>query len=259
MVAFAQVTGKSSASAVSPRDVWDALRAAGATPVQAAGIMGNMIAESGLDPEAVNPKGAYGLAQWTSSAYPKASSLVTGHPAADLAEQVKFLAQTGGLRAATGSTPAQAAASFSANYERCAGCQHGGSQNTTRQANAGTVAGWATANNWPSTTSKATDTAQLSTATAAQADATCAWMLGGGSFQLLPIPGFPSTGEPSFCVISKAQLRGGEAIALMLGGALLMLAGVNLALYVSGAYDRLGTAGQKLAAGAAQAALFVPK
>jgi Phage tail lysozyme len=254
MVAFAQAKGKPSTATVTPRDVWDELRAAGATPVQAAGIMGNMIAESQLDPEAVNPKGAYGLVQWSTDAYPQASSLVTGHPAADLVEQVKYLAQTGGFKAASGSTPAQAASSFAAGYERCAGCQHGGAQNTTRQASAGTVAGWAAAGNWPSTTTKATDTAQLSTASSAQAAATCWWSLGALAN---PIPAWVPLiggGSTSLCVMDKSQARGAEAVALMLGGALVMLAGVNLALYVAGAYDRLGTAGQRLATVAARVA-----
>src|SRR5215469_13073495 len=107
-----------SSGGVGPADIWNELTQAGANAVQAAGLMGNAIAESGLNVEskAMDSNGAYsyGLFQWNTASYPGASSLVTGNPAKDLSAQVSFLAQTGGFKAATGTTPAQVASNFAA-------------------------------------------------------------------------------------------------------------------------------------------------
>ena len=228
-----------SSPATSPRAVWDALRSAGATPVQAAGIMGNWIAESGLNPEASavdsNGKRSYGLAQWNAGSYPNAASLVTGRPEADLAAQVTYFAQTGGFRAATGSTPQQVAASVASRYERCATCQSGGAQSKSRQAQAATVAGWASSGNWPASASGATDTAQLSSAAQAQSSATCLWSLGGGTVDLIVY----HQSLPSFCMLSKSQARAIEAIALMGTGINIMMFGLQLLFQQTGAYQRL--------------------
>ena len=107
-MALPQSHGKGADAPVSPQDIWDALRAQGATPIQAAAIMGNQIAESSLNPEAsvIDSNGArsVGLNQWNADSYPSSGSLVTGHPLADMLAQVKFLASTGGFAAAKGST-----------------------------------------------------------------------------------------------------------------------------------------------------------
>lgn len=103
--------------------IWTALLKAGATPIQAAGIMGNMEQESGGNPEssAVDTNGyvSRGLVSWNGASYPNAASLLTGNIEADIKSQIAFLVQTGGLSAASGSTPAEAAQSFMNNYERC--------------------------------------------------------------------------------------------------------------------------------------------
>jgi hypothetical protein len=140
---------------VSPREIWDALLRAGATPVQAAGIMGNQFYESTWDPEAhaldTNGAWSYGLNQWNTASYPNAAQLVTGNAQSDLQAQVRFLATTGGFRAASGNSPAAAGSAFAANYERCQGCQAGGSQNQLRSAKAAQVAGIAASGHWPRT------------------------------------------------------------------------------------------------------------
>lgn len=227
-------------SGISPRAVWDALRSAGATPVQAAGIMANWITESGLNPEAnavdSNGKRSYGMAGWNAGSYPNAASLVTGQPARDMPAQVAFFAQTGGFKAATGSTPQQVASNVAARYERCATCQPGGASNKDRQAEAATVAGWASSGNWPATAGSATDTAQLSSAAQAQSTATCLWSLGGGGTIDLFIY---HQSIPTYCVLSKSQGRAIEAIALMAAGAYVMMFGVTLLFQQTGAYKRL--------------------
>jgi Phage tail lysozyme len=219
---------------VTPLDIWKALRNSGASAVQAAGIMGNWISESGLDPEShaqdSNGYVSYGLAQWNTAPgnYPAAGTLVTGDAKADLNAQVRFLAQTGGLAAAKGSTPQQAAASYAANYERCQTCAGGGAQSTTRQAQAATVAGWAAAGNWPATGPAGTDTASLTAAAKAQSSATCLWQLPSIDFGIGSIGGE--------CIMSKSQARAIEGVGLMTGGAVvlgfgfvLMLVGTALA------------------------------
>lgn len=197
--------------------------------------MGNMILESRLNPESAgmdsNGQMSYGLVQWNAGGYPNAHSLVTGHPMADMVAQIRFLAQTGGFKAAAGSTPAQAAGNFAARYERCASCAPGGQQNTTRQSQAQTVAGWAQQGNWPASLGSASDTATLTAAQQAQGSAECAWMVG-GTFPVIPFGIYSQT--ITGCVLSKSQLRAGEGVALIVSGAQVMLFGILLLLSSSG-------------------------
>lgn len=235
---------KSDPNVVTPLDIWKALRNAGASSVQAAGIMGNWISESSLDPESAatdsNGFKSYGLAQWNAGSYQQASSLVTGHAKQDLNAQVRFLAQTGGINAAKGSTPQQAAASYAANYERCQTCQSGGAQSTARQAQAATVAGWAAAGNWPASAQGGTDSATLQAAGQAQSSATCLWSL--------PRIDLGITSVGGQCIMSKSQGRAIEGVGLMTGGAVVLGFGLVLML--------VGTA---LASGGMQkAAAIVP-
>src|SRR5258708_35505325 len=133
------------AATVGPKDIWAALQRAGASAVQDAGIMGNMIAESNLDPEAKamdsNGSVSYGLAQWNAASHPNAASLVTGNPVADLQRQITYLTSTGGVQAASGTTVRETASSFAARDERGATCPPGGTSNTDRAANARPVGG----------------------------------------------------------------------------------------------------------------------
>ena len=227
--------GKSASAAVSPKDIWDTREAAGARSVQAAAIMGNMIMESRLNPESAgmdtNGQMSYGLIQWNAGSYPDAHSLVTGHPMADLVAQVKFLAQTGGFKVASGTTVAQAASSFAAKYERCASCAPGGQQNTSRQAQAQLVAGWAQQGNWPTSVGSASDQATLTASQQSQYSAECAWMIGG----TIPlIPGIYSQ-TLTGCVLSKSQMRGLEGLGLMIAGAVILFGGITLLFGASGA------------------------
>lgn len=240
----------------SPFQLWQALEQAGATAVQAAGILGNWIAESRLNPEEhitdSNGFDSYGLAQWNADSYPNAASLVTGDPAADAVAQIRFFFQTVPQSALQGSTPQQVAANIAQNYERCQGCASGGSQNTTRQANAATVAGWAAANNWPASLGEAADTAALTSAGQAQQSSTCLWKIGGANI-IGPLS------VPSVCVFSKTQGRALAAGSLLGAGALVAAVGLVLlamgtsvgGAVVSGAAARLpGVGAATKAAGA---------
>jgi hypothetical protein len=223
---------------VSPLQIWTALLKAGASVIQAAGIMGNMIAESSLNPEAVQQgvsDPGYGLVQWEASSYPTAPSLVTGNPAADLAAQIQLLTSTGGFQAASGSTVAETAGNFAANYERCDGCESGGSQFSQRITNAEQVAGWASSGSWPATSAQGSTTAvltsaQISESNAAQAD--CLWSIGWGG-----IPGTSwlsdlfggggNVGGGEVCIFSKSEARAMAGIFLMVAGVVIMAFGAG--------------------------------
>lgn len=222
---------------MSAQEIWNALLANGASSVQAAGIMGNMFFESGLNPEAsaIDSNGlrSVGLAQWNAGSYPNAGSLVTGNPAADIIAQVKYLAQTGGFKAASGSSPTEAGRNFAANYERCQTCQGGGSQQTQRAAKAAEFFNASKTGQWPQ--SAGTDNGGgggggggFGPDISAKLDPTCLFGIPSvsTSFGLGPFSiGGPST--PTFCFVSKVMARqvvGGLLIAAGMLGALVSLA-----------------------------------
>jgi hypothetical protein len=252
------------AASVTPKDVWDGLLSAGASAVQAAGIMGNWISESGLDPESVNPGGpqdGVGIAQWQTTDYPDVP-MPTGNPARDLVSQITFFTQTGGLQAAQGTTPQEVAASVAENYERCASCAAGGQQNAARQSQAGQVASWAAGGSWPSSLGGATTTATLTSAEVAQqgqAQASCAWSIGWGG-----IPGTSwlsdlfggggNVGGGEICLLSKPQARAVIGTALLTAGGLIMTAGLVAVARAAGLPMIAGAARMIPGAGAVAAA-----
>ncbi len=201
-----------------PRDIYNALIDAGATAVQAIGIMANMIAESALDAEAAamdtNGHMSYGLVQWNTASYPNAASLVTGNCAADIKAQVNFLAQTGGFSAALPSgsgTAGQAAAGFATGYERCQTCVPGGASYDQRVANAATVASWAASGKWPASAGTAAKTAAGTGGSTATGAKTC--LIG-------PLP------HTSWCLLTRSEGRAVMGASLLVAGALLALPGL---------------------------------
>jgi hypothetical protein len=238
---------------VTPRDIWETLEKAGASAVQAAGIMGNAIAESSLNPEAraMDSNGAYsnGLWQFNEASYPDSRELVTGNPARDLISQVNYLFAHGGLQAASGSTVAETAGNFAASFERCQGCQSGGSQYNQRQANAAMVSNWAGTASWPASSGTASDTAQLTAAQAGEqkkAEQSCLWEIGWGGIPgtswLNRIYGLFGTSSGhgnvasgSVCLMSRAQGRAIAGTALLVTGGVVMGWGLRLVLLAAGA------------------------
>ena len=216
---------------VTPKDIYEALINAGASTAQALGIMGNMIAESSLNVETgqggkvIDSNGypVYGLVSWNTASYPNASSLVTGNPQKDLKAQVDYLAQTGGFTAASGSTPAQVAANFAENYERCSTCEAGGASNEQRQNNAQQVAGWLTSGDWPTSAGDASAVASLTSAETQQSEASCAWYVSLGSLDP-SILGWHPVGnlQAGLCVLSKPQARAVLGAGLLLTGGLVL-------------------------------------
>ncbi|MDQ3158521.1 MAG: phage tail tip lysozyme [bacterium] len=68
----------------------------GFTPIQAAGAMGNILAESGFNPEAINPtSGAYGLIQWLGGRLTGLENFATsqGKDKSDLELQLDYMKQ----------------------------------------------------------------------------------------------------------------------------------------------------------------------
>jgi hypothetical protein len=249
------------ASDVTPLQIYKALLAAGASTIQAIGIMANSINESGLNPEATNPAdgngGSYGFVQQNGGQY---ATLVTGNPVADLAAQIKVVAVNGGFAAASGTTPAQAAGNFASGYEKCVGCQAGGAQYNSRVANAATVAGWVASGSWP--TSAGSPNAQTTAAAGSSGtvlggttDPTCAFGIHAGAPGLSSLPVIGSAFQADLCFMHKSTLRHVVGGLLMLAGGGLALPGVLLLAAFSfrrtGAGHAAGGALETLGAGLA--------
>jgi hypothetical protein len=204
---------------VTPKQIYTALTAAGASTIQAIGIMANMIAESSLNPEAVGDQGtSFGLVQQHGMQY---AGLVTGNPVADMNAQIKTLAQNGGIVAATGTTGAAAAGNFSANYERCTTCQPGQASYNARVANAATVAGWVSSGSWPASAGSATAGAAGAGgagSTSNSTDPTCAWGFS-GSLVVTSV---------NLCVVKKTTLRHVVGGGLLVAGGVVLLAGAAI-------------------------------
>jgi Phage tail lysozyme len=104
--------------------IWNGLLAKGATPIQAAGMMGNMVQESSLNPENdaidINGSRSIGIVSWNQApgVYHNAAELLTGNPTVDITNQIAAL--EGVFSAASGPDPATAASNFMNNFEHCA-------------------------------------------------------------------------------------------------------------------------------------------
>jgi hypothetical protein len=150
---------------VTAEQIYETLLANGYSSVQAFGIMGNMMCESSLDPEEINPGGpqdGVGLDQWQTTDYPDAAGLVTGNPVQDMDNQIRFLTQHAvtapDSAAASGSTGAEVAANWAVDFEKCEACSPTGSYGAPpstpggyddRIAWAATIESWANSGNWP--------------------------------------------------------------------------------------------------------------
>lgn len=134
-----------------PKAIYTALLAAGFSTIQAIGAMANAMNESHLNPETPAGDGghSFGLWQFYDQSYPDAPH-PTGNCAQDITRAVAYLKTHVSGQALAGSSGAEVASNFAANFERCVGCQKGGSENAARTANAATVEGWIASGNWPS-------------------------------------------------------------------------------------------------------------
>jgi hypothetical protein len=133
-------------AALTPQDVYNQLLAAGASTTQAGGILANSINESNISPEAIGDQGtSFGFVQ----EHGNYGYLVTGNAATDIAAQINLLKSQGAFASASGSSIADAAGNFAANFEKCVGCQPGGAQYSSRVANASTVQNWISGGKWP--------------------------------------------------------------------------------------------------------------
>jgi hypothetical protein len=231
---------------IAPKDIWDALEKAGASAVQAAGLIGNAVQESALDPEAVNPgpPKQVGLWQWNLADYPAAAQLLTGNRPHDMLAQVQYLSHTGGIKAASGTTVAETAGNFAANYERCTTCQQGGAQYAARIASAKTIASYAASGDWPASTGTATDQATLTAADTAEqvkGQKECAWSIGWGGIPGTSIWNWLFTGSGGnagsgeVCLVRKTQIRALLGIGLVGAGTVMMMIGLGWTLQATGA------------------------
>jgi hypothetical protein len=116
----------------------------GLTPAQSAGVVGNLMQESGVSPSAVGDNGtSFGIAQWHAGRWTALQNWAAANHlnANSLTTQLGYLWQElntgeiGSLQALkTTSSPASAAISFQNNYERCSECNQ-----SARVANAQAV------------------------------------------------------------------------------------------------------------------------
>lgn len=210
-----------------PQAIYTALLAAGFSTAQAVGAMANAMNESRLNPETPAGDGghSFGLWQFNDGSYPDAPH-PTGNCARDIALAVGYLKTHVSGAALAGHTGAEVAGNFAANFERCVGCQQGGSQWSQRVANAATVEGWISSGKWPtasgggvsgggggsgSSGSGGTSTGNVLTSTIAPG--TCVIGMN------IPVAG-------SFCLLSKGQARGTLGVLLMIAGGVLLLPGL---------------------------------
>lgn len=114
------------------QQIWTDLLNAGATPIEASGILGNVEQESSGNPEYAQP-GVVGIVSWNPPNYGtqltsnggavgtvngQQFNLVTGNIANDIATQVAYLKATGAFQAADAATVDQSAINFQNIYER---------------------------------------------------------------------------------------------------------------------------------------------
>ena len=239
------------ASGITPRQAYQALLAAGASTIQAIAILANAINESGINPEAVGDQGtSFGIVQQHGPQY---ASLVTGNAQADLAAQVKTIAQNGGFSAASGSDAGQAAGNFAANYEKCVGCQPGGAQYNQRVANAATVATWVSSGKWPTSAGSPAGAAGTGTAAAGQGSTSSTCLLG---FSGASVPVLGTVGQS--CFLSKSEARALIGGALMVGSAFAALVGLLVVAAAGFRESGAGRAAGGALEGAGAALAFVP-
>jgi len=141
---------------VTIEELYKALRAHGASPTQAAGIVGNAVSETGpstddLAPDSeMNPEynlpGCVGLWCWEPEFFNPPRP--TGNSVADMNNQIAYLKETGGFDRAFGSTAEEAGRNFALDYERCEFCMSGGEQYIARGNQAAAVGRLAAEHGW---------------------------------------------------------------------------------------------------------------
>lgn len=151
--------------------IYDALIFAGATPVEAAGIMGNMVQESSLNPEeqVIDSNGAYsrGLVMWNDLGAGSGvnwGQYITGNVTNDIVQQVLLLKAQGAFQKASGGDAATAAANFMNSFERPAAATSG---INNRMSAASAIANAAQSGSWANLSWGTQDTASFAGQSAA--------------------------------------------------------------------------------------------
>lgn len=127
------------------------MRHAGMSRIQASGVMANVDHESGFNVEnhAMDTNGfrGYGLLSWNSEFYPQAAGLVTGNVTKDLAAQVHFMLHgtDNNTKGLMGNSAWAVGGNWSQYVEVCVNCEPGGKQWHQRSAEAKFIHGEADA------------------------------------------------------------------------------------------------------------------
>lgn len=251
-----------SSNGVTPQDIWNQLIALGASPMQAAGIMGNMQAESSLNPD--GPAGDQGTSYGLFQQHGSYSYLVTGNPAVDMLAQIKTMIANGGMSSAVGSSPEEVASNFAHGYERCAACgyQDGSAELKVRSDNARAIYNAATSGDWAHISYDATAAGNPGAAGASgpggAATGISGCFRGAGKNCMVSPPG------TQWC-FTYCEAKGVLGGVIMVGGGLLILAGVlilargAIAGAASSAASRLGPAGAAAVAVASRTQSAAPE
>lgn len=211
----------------------------GLNPAQAAGIVGNLWQESGLNPNANNPsEGAMGIAQWEggrrTNLYAFANQV--GTPANDFNTQLDFLwyELTGSESASLSdlkqtNTPGSAAATFAANYERCQGCASGGGSVPNRVTFANTVYAVATGQTAPGGTPQIVTGQPGNSGTGVEGPVSSTGASPVDDCQVkIPLPSLGPIGGGSVCLWHTGWSRALLGGACLVAGGVMVLTGVAL-------------------------------
>lgn len=141
---------------VTIEQLYKALRAKGASEIQAAAIVGNAVSEVGPSTSDLSPDSqlnldyyepaCMGFVCWTTPGYH--SPRPTGNAEVDMNAQIDYLKATGGFEHAIGADAEAAGRQFALTYEICAECMVGGEQYIARGNQAAAVARLAAAGGW---------------------------------------------------------------------------------------------------------------
>ena len=242
---------------VTPHEIYALMTQRGFSTNQAIGVMANMINESGLNPEAQNPGGpaaGVGLVQWETTYYPGAASLVTGNPQQDVRAQITYLAQTASKQSLSGDSATAVAGNFARYFEKCAGCQPGGSQYKSRVANVAQLEAALKSGNWGTVTGSSVGGSGSSSSSSTSAQtSTC----------LISAPSVLGFGGG--CLFSKTNARAIIGGLVFGAGGLTAFAGLAILTASAFSHTKAGQAAGKAAgsvlegAGAVAAAAGAPE
>lgn len=214
----------------------------GLTPQQSAGLVGNLLSESGLDPNSLGDNGsARGIAQWHPDRFAGLTALAAqlGTAVTDLNTQLQYVWQeltttnSSALAALKAqSTPEGSAQVIGQLYERCAACSDPNSLDVRqRMSNALQVFQGLTPNGSPSPggsgglpPTPGSSTPAIDTLQTTSGGGYCVWQIQGKG---LPLGSITGINIPGICLWQDGWSRAALGALLLAGGGILVLVGAG--------------------------------